>query len=214
MLLREQIANFQQARMAGAPSKLRATLMADTQKLVQSGLAEQSLKVGDQAPAFVLPNAVGKPVASADLLKKGPLVISFYRGAWCPYCNLELHALQDALPQIKALGAELVAISPNTPDKSLTSIEKHALIYEVLTDAHNHVARQYGLVFTLSEHVRPLYQQMGFDIPVYNGDESWELPFPATYVVDQNGRIVFHFVTADYTKRAEPTDVIAALQGL
>ncbi len=214
MSLSAQIAQFQRERLGSMPAELRNTLMADTMQLIQSGLAAQSVKSGELAPSFVLPNAVGKAVVFAELLKKGPLVINFYRGAWCPYCNLELRALQEALPLFQALGAQLVAISPNTPDKSLSSIEKHALTYEVLTDTHNALARQYGLVFTMSEQVRPIYQQIGFDIPAHNGDNSWELPFPATYVVDQNGMVVYSFVNADYTKRAEPATVVAVLQAL
>jgi len=212
MLLSEQIAALQQQARARMPAEMLKQIMADTEQLVRSGIAERSLQLGDYAPPFALPNAVGKSVASADLLANGPLVISFYRGAWCPYCNLELRALQDALPQIRGLGAALVAISPNLPDKSLTSIEKHSLTYEVLTDTQNQVARQYGLVMTLSASLRPLYQQIGFDIPGHNGDDSWELPMAATYVVVPGGRIVFRFVTADYTRRAEPADVILALE--
>ena len=214
MSLSAQIAQFQRERLGGMPAELRNTLMADTMQLIQSGLAAQSVRSGELAPSFALPNALGKTVVLAELLKKGPVVINFYRGAWCPYCNLELRALQEALPLFRALGAQLVAISPNTPDKSLSSIEKHALTYEVLTDAHNALARQYGLVFTMSEAVRPIYQQIGFDIPAHNGDDTWELPFPATYVVDQNGMVVYRFVNADYTKRAEPATVVAVLQAL
>lgn len=214
MSLSAQIAQFQRERLGGMPTELRNTLMADTMQLVQSGLAAQSIKIGDQAPMFTLPNAVGKSVALADLLAQGPVVVNFYRGAWCPYCNLELRALQEALPQIQALGAQLVAISPNTPDKSLTSIEKHALSFEVLTDAHNALARQYGLVFTMSEQVRPIYGQIGFDIPAHNDDDSWELPFPATYVINRDGVVVYSFVNADYTKRAEPATVVAVLHAL
>lgn len=214
MSLSEQITQFQKERLSGMPSELLATLMADTAQLVQSGLAAKGVMVGEKAPTFALPNAVGKTITLTELLKKGPVVINFYRGAWCPYCNLELRALQDALPLIQALGGSLVAISPNKPDKSLSSIEKHALTYEVLTDKQNNLARQYGLVFTMSENVRPLYKQIGFDIPEHNGDDSWELPFPATLVVNQDGMIVYRFVNADYTKRAEPATVIAVLQAL
>jgi len=214
MSLSAQIAQFQRERVGGMPTELRNRLMADTRQLMQSGLAAQSIKSGDQAPPFALPNAVGKTVVLAELLKNGPVVINFYRGAWCPYCNLELRALQEALPQFQALGAQLVAISPNTPDHSLSSIEKHALTFAVLTDAHNALARQYGLLFTMSEAVRPIYQQIGFDIPAHNGDDTWELPFPATYVVDQSGMVVYSFVNADYTKRAEPATIVAVLQAL
>ncbi len=196
------------------PEERRSVLQDFRQKLVQSGVAEQALKTGDLAPAFALPNAVGKSVSSEELLRKGPLVVSFYRGAWCSYCNLELHALQVALARIHELGAELVAISPNFPDNSMTSIEKHSLTYEVLTDAQNRVARQYNLVITLSEEVKNVYNQNGLDIPAHNGDDSWQLPIPATYVIASSGEIVFSFVTADHSQRAETADILAALESL
>ncbi|NOR55016.1 MAG: redoxin domain-containing protein, partial [Sulfurovum sp.] len=148
------------------------------------------------------------------LLKDGPLVINFYRGGWCPYCNLELQAFQDVLPQIKELGAQLVAISPNLPDKSLSSIEKHALSFQVLSDVQNKVSRQFGLVYTLDEKLQPLYKQMGIDLPEFNGDESYELPLPATYVVDSKGMIKLAFAPADYTKRLDPNKVIEVLKEL
>lgn len=212
--LRDQIAAFQQQSLSRMPAELLETLRADTRSLVQSDVAAQALGEGRRAPSFVLPNAIGTEVRSEDLLRQGPLVINFYRGAWCPYCNLELRALQEVLPAIRAAGAQLVAISPNLPDKSLTSTEKHGLQFEVLTDAHNQLARQYGLVITLDETVRSIYLQIGFDVPEHNGDDTWEIPMPATYVVAPNGEIVFSFVSADYTQRAEPQEILNALAAL
>lgn len=212
--LRDQIAAFQHQSLSRMPAELLGTLRADTRRLVQSEVVARALSTGRLAPSFVLPNAVGAVVRSEDLLRQGPLVINFYRGAWCPYCNLELRALQEALPAIHAAGAQLVAISPNRPDKSLTSIEKHGLQFEVLTDAHNQLARQYGLVITLDETVRSIYLQIGFDVPDHNGDDTWEIPMPATYVVAPNGEIGFSFVSADYTQRAEPQEILAALTAL
>lgn len=212
--LRDQIADFQQQSLSRMPAELLETLRADTRRLVQSDVVAQALSTGRLAPSFELSNAVGAVVRSEDLLRQGPLVINFYRGAWCPYCNLELRALQEALPAIHAAGAQLVAISPNRPDKSLTSIEKHGLQFEVLTDAHNQLARQYGLVITLDETVRSIYLQIGFDVPDHNGDDTWEIPMPATYVVTPNDEIVFSFVSADYTQRAEPQAILAALTAL
>lgn len=214
MSLQEKTTEFQQQARARMPEDVLKRLLDDTQQVVASGVVAQALKVGDHAPPFVLPNAVGEIVASDVLLRKGFLVLNFYRGAWCPYCNLELRALQDTLLQIQALGANLVAISPNLPDKSLTSIEKHALTFEVLTDVQNQTAHNYGLVLTLDAEIRPLYRQIGFDIPAHNGDESWELPIAATYVVAPDGVIVYAFVSADYTQRAEPDAILAALATL
>lgn len=212
--LRDQIAALQQKSLSRMPAEMLETLRAETRRLVQSDIAAQALRKGQQAPSFVLPNAIGAEVRSEELLRQGPLVISFYRGAWCPYCNLELRALQEALPALHAAGAQLVAISPNLPDKSLTSIEKHGLQFEVLTDAHNQLARQYGLVITLTEAVRSIYLQLGFDVSEHNGDDAWEVPMPATYIVAPNGEIVFSFVSADYTQRAEPQEILAALEAL
>lgn len=214
MALQEQIRSLQQQVRSRMPQEMLKRLLDDTRQVVASDVTAQARQVGDMAPSFVLPNAVGELVASDALLRKGPLVLNFYRGAWCPYCNLELNALQEALPRIRAQGANLVAISPNLPDKSLTSIEKHALTYEVLTDLQNQTAREYGLVLTLTEDVRPLYLQIGFDIPAHNGEDSWELPMAATYVVTPDGVVVYAFVSADYTQRAEPDEIIAALATL
>lgn len=196
------------------PENISEIMTNATETLIQSGIAEKSLKEGEQMPVFSLPNAINEIVSSDILLKKGPLVINFYRGGWCPYCNLELKAFQDVLPEITQLGAQLIAISPNLPDKSLSSIEKHALSFQVLSDVQNKVARQFGLVYTLDEKLQPLYKQMGIDLPEFNGDESYELPLPATYIVDTNGMIQLAFADADYTKRLDPDTVIEKLKEL
>jgi peroxiredoxin len=184
------------------------------EKLAASQTAENALAIGDTAPDFSLPNVTGDPVSLHDLLDKGPVVLNFYRGGWCPFCNLELQALQARLPEIKALGATLVGISPETPDNSLTAIEKHQLEFEVLSDIGNKTARTFGLLFTVYEEMRPLYLKWGLDVPASNGDDSWELPVPATYVIGSNGVIHAAHVDKDYTRRMEPDAVITALQEL
>jgi len=153
-------------------------------------------------------------VRLADLLERGPVVLTFYRGAWCPYCNLTLRAYQAALPAITALGATLVAVSPQTPDNSLTTVEKKELTFPVLSDAANVVARQYGLVVSLSEDVRPLYTAIGSALPAYNGDQSWELPMAGTFVIARDGTARLAFVDPDYTHRLEPAEIVAALRDL
>ena len=214
MLLKDEIQKMQEAMLPQIPEDVLKLLFSKIEELVNSGIAERTLTEGDELPQINLPNAVGKSINVNSMLKEGPVVISFYRGAWCPYCNLELKALQQALPEIKALDAQLIAISPNTPDNSISSIEKHGLEFEVLTDAGNKIAKEFRLVFNLAEELRHIYKQFNFDIPKYNGDESWELPIPATYIVNTDGKIVHAFVNADYTKRMEPTEIISKLKEL
>jgi len=174
---------------------------------------ERALKVGDQIPDFILPDALGNVVSSSDLLVRGPLVIAFYRGAWCPFCNLELRALQEALPDIRALGGQLVAISPMTPDNSLSLAEKHGLEFSVLTDAGLKVASQFGLSYSLPLELKSFMQKAGMDLEQYNGDRSWRLPVPATYVTDHDG-IVVSAVNPDWRERLDPLEIISALQKL
>ncbi|MFQ5675781.1 MAG: peroxiredoxin-like family protein [bacterium] len=214
MSLKQEIEKAQQESMKQIPEDTLKTLIAATERLVQSGLTNKSLRKGDKAPSFTLPNAAGNPVNSSKLLNDGPLVVSFYRGGWCPYCNLELHALQQAFTQMKEFGAQLVAISPETPDHSLSTSEKHSLKFEVLSDVGNRVAREFGLVFVLAEELRPTYKEFGIDLPAFNGDDSYELPVPATYVIGSDGTIVYSFVNADYTQRAEPADIIDVLKDM
>lgn len=214
MSLQEQIQEMQKGFMEQVSEENLKTMQSATERLIKSGIVEKCLKEGNKMPAFSLPNAKNETVYSDAMLSKGPLVVNFYRGEWCPYCNLELRAFQEALPEIMALGAQLVAISPNLPDKSLLSIEKNSLTFEVLSDIGNKISRQFGLVFTLDEQLQPLYKQFGIDIPGFNGDESFELPIPATYVVNSDGFIELAFVDAEYTKRLDPNEVIETLSNL
>jgi peroxiredoxin len=214
MSLLAQIQEMQKKFMEHASVENLKIMQGVTEKLIKSDIVEKCLKEGDKIPAFSLPNANNKTVSSDKILSKGPVVINFYRGGWCPYCNLELRAFQEVFPEILKLGVQLVAISPNLPDKLLLSIEKHSLTYEVLSDIGNKISRQFGLVFTLDAQLIPLYKQSGIDIPAFNGDESYELPIPATYVVDSDGTIKLAFVDADYTKRLNPDEVIKTLQNL
>ena len=172
------------------------------------------LKSGAQAPSFVVLDADGNDFAfDPDALNR-PTVLITFRGGWCPFCNLELQALQALLPEIKALGANLIGISPETPDTSMTTVEKQQLQFDVLSDVGNNTARDYGLIFTVYEEMRPLYLKWGLDVPASNGDDSWELPVPATYVIDTNGVARTAHVDKDYTKRMEPEQVLTALRNL
>ncbi|MEP5765449.1 MAG: peroxiredoxin-like family protein [Halieaceae bacterium] len=209
--LKADIAALRQELGHGMQADVRAIFERATQRLVDSGIAEQAVTVGDHFPAFSLPNAGGIAIDSEDLLAQGPLIISFYRGGWCPYCSLELRAYQQLLPRIKELGANLVAISPQLPDESLTMAAKSGLAFEVLTDTGNSLADHLGLAFDLPEAIVDLYRSMGFDLERINGVMRWSLPIPATYVVDSSSKIVAAHINADYSLRMEPSDALRAL---
>lgn len=208
-----------QQELTELSKKIQSMLSDDVKKLmgksaidlINSHIAENALKKGDKTPNFTLANATGKLINIQDLLKSSLVVISFYRGGWCPYCNLELRALQQQLSEIQKAGATLVAITPETPDNSLSTIEKNELTFEVLSDVGNKIAHEFGLTFTVAKTLRPIYHSFGINLPESNGDESYQLPIPATYIVDRDGIIVYSFVDSDYTKRLEPQEIIDIL---
>lgn len=214
MDLKEQIERFQAQARLQMPPEVQRAIAETTERFLSTDPARASLREGDRIPTFRLPNQRGEMVSAVELLARGPMVLTFYRGGWCPYCNLELKALHDALPQIREEGGHLVAVSPQRPAKTESMVANLSLLdFEVLSDVGNRVSRQFGLVFALDEALRPVYRQFGFDLEEYNGDASWELPIPATYVADPDGRIRYAFVDPDYTRRAEPATVLAALRG-
>ncbi|PMB25559.1 peroxiredoxin-like family protein [Fischerella thermalis] len=212
MNLTEDLVNLAVQMESQMPEDVKVLMEQAAIDLLNSGISDNCLKAGDRIPSFILPNAIAQLVDIHELLKSGLVVISFYRGGWCPYCNLELRALQQALPHIKAYGGTLVAISPQTPDNSLSTVEKNELTFAVLSDVGNQVARQFGLVFTIPEALRPIYQGFGINLPASNGDETFELPIPATYVVNTDGVIVHAFVNPDYTQRQNPEEIITILK--
>ncbi len=214
MSLKEELDAFRSEFMAKVSPEIREAMAQADMELAASGIARNALKAGDRAPDFRLPDARGGYVRFKDLLAKGPVVVSFYRGGWCPYCNLELRSLQNALPEINRLGAELVAISPQTPDESLSTAEKNELAFAVLSDIGSTTAKAFGIAFDLSEKLRPIYARFGHALPDKNGDDSWVLPIPATYVVDRDGAVALAFVDTDYRNRLEPSEILAVLQAL
>lgn len=214
MTLKSDLDAFRDAFMHKVPPEIRAAMTAADIDLAASGVVRNALTAGDQAPDFALADARGGTVRLADLLADGPVVLSFYRGGWCPYCNLELRAFQQALPELTALGASLVAISPETPDDTVSTADKNALAFPVLSDSGNAVARQFGIVFDLAPALRPIYSRLGHGLDVKNGDDSWTLPMPATFVIDRDGSIALAFVDSDYRSRLEPADVIATIANL
>jgi peroxiredoxin len=194
------------------PDDFKAASRQGLEELVRSGIAKTALNFGDKMPAFELPDAHGKTVSSDDLLADGALVIVFYRGAWCPYCNLYLHALQDYLPEFESLGASMVAISGEPPDRSLEVEQKDSLTYPVLSDTALIASRQFGIVYEVPQVIQKVMTDRGFDLKTYYGTDKAELPLSATYVVNRNGKIIYAFLDPDYKLRAEPADIIAALK--
>ena len=213
MGLQETLNKARFAWEAKAPETIKEIYAEGINDVIRQDVVLNAKKNGDTAPNFILTNATGKAVELTDYLKKGPVVLTWYRGGWCPYCNMTLHHLQEQLPAIQSRGASLLALTPELPDKSLSTAEKHDLQFEVLSDVGNAVASEYGIVFKLTDDVADSYQK-GFDLHGYNGDESDELPLAATYVINQNGTIIYTFLDAEYRNRAESKDILAALDSI
>ena len=207
-------ADFQSGKPPyNAPPQVHATMKKATDALIASGQAERALRAGDKAPEFTLEDPDGNPVSSAELLAKGPLVLSFYRGVWCPYCNMELQALEEALPAIRELGASLVAISPQIKANSRKSVRQNELSFPILSDSKNDVAAAFGLRFTLPDYLIELYKNFGNDLPKINDDPSWTLPMPARFVIGVDSIITYAEVNPDYTLRPDPSELLPALRG-
>lgn len=213
MDLRSQILRVEQS-FKPLPPEQAELLKRLVTEVSLSGIAQRVPKAGDQAPDFTLPNAVGLPITLSTALRNGPVIVTFYRGIWCPYCSLQLQAYQKILPQVLQMGASLMAISPQKPDKSQATLLKNFLQYEVLSDIGNVVGRQYGLVYQMPEWVRDLYRSFDVNLPDFNGDESWELPLPGTFVLHGDRRIALSFADPDPRNRLEPQAILEALGAL
>lgn len=217
MSLQEKLDAFKADFEAGkppynVPPSVIETMHRATAELIASGAADKALKAGDQAPEFTLNDPEGNPVSSAELLRKGPLVLSFYRGVWCPYCNMELQALQAAKPEFEKLGASLVAISPQTAPNSRKSVRQNNLTFPILSDAKGMVAAAFGLRFRLPDYLVELYKGLKNELPTFNDDPDWTLPMPGRYVVGRDGIILYAEVNPDYTRRPDPEDMLPSLR--
>lgn len=196
------------------PARSLAILHAEIAGLAASGVTDHALRTGSSAPDFTLPDVDGQPVHLADLLASGPVVLTFYRGGWSPFCSAELRAWQAKLDEVTARGASLVAVSPQTQAESRRTAEALGLTFPVLSDAGSGVARVYRLAHVVPEGMREIYTEGGVDVPAATGDPSFTLPVPATYLIDTDSTIAWSFVNADHTVRAEPDDAVAALVAL
>ena len=208
-------ADFVAGKLAFKPTKERLALMERAaNELIQSGQVQCAKKAGDVAPQFTLTDAEGNPVSSRDLLARGPLVVSFYRGVWCPYCNLELQALQATLADITLRGASLVAISPQTSANSRKSQRDNKLAFPILSDAKSEVANAFGIRFALPDYLAETYAAFGNNLPVINDNPAWVLPMPARYVIGTDGVIAYSEVNPDYTQRPDPSELLPVLDRL
>ena len=220
MTLPERLAAFRANFEAGGPpyrvpAWVHEPMHRATAELIASGAAERALRAGDQAPEFTLKGADGHEVSSRDLLANGPLVVTFYRGVWCPYCNMDLQALQAVLPAIRERGAELVAISPQLPSNSRKSQRDNKVTFPILSDPGNEVAARFGLRFKLPDYLIALYRDtFKNDLSQTNGNSSWTLPMPARYVIGTDGAIAYAEVNPDYTRRPDPEELLPVLSAL
>ena len=208
-------ADFVTGKLAVKPTKERLDAMRRaTAELIESGQAQRAKKAGDIAPDFTLNDPDGKEVSSRDLLAKGPLVVSFYRGVWCPFCNLELQALQAALPEITARGASVVAVSPQTAANSRRSQRENKLEFPILSDVKSEVAHAFGIRFALPDYLVATYKSFGNNLAIVNDDPAWVLPMPARYVIGTDGIIAYSEVNPDYTHRPDPSELLPVLDRL
>jgi peroxiredoxin len=197
-----------------APAQVITTFETAYEKLAASGLKNRALQPGQSIGDFELPDATGDMVRSADLRANGPLLLIFYRGEWCPFCNLQLKAFAGHYSEISRKGVTLVAISPQTPDNSLTMRQKHNLRFPVLSDSGNKVARQFGIVYQVEESLKQTYQMFGVDLSARNGDTSFELPVPAAFLVDKSGKVLQSQIEIDHMKRFTPETALTWLDKL
>ena len=208
-------ADFEAGKFPLKPSATDiATMSRATAALIAGGQAQRAVKAGDKAPEFVLTDPDGRLVSSRDLLAQGPLVVSFYRGIWCPYCNLDLQALEAARPEITARGAGLVAISPQTAPNSRKSQRDNKLGFPILSDTRSEVANSFGIRFALPDDLIETYKGFKADLPSFNDDPAWVLPMPARFIIGTDGIVVYAEINPDYTQRPDPSALLPVLDRL
>jgi peroxiredoxin len=211
--LSEQLADYREGWRARVPADRQASMDKHVAHLAASGISRSAKQVGDRAPDISLRDQHGDIFDVATLLAKGPVVVTFYRGGWCPFCNLELKAYQAVLPRIAAAGASIVAISPEKPDDTVSTAEKNALGFPVLSDVGHAVGKAFGVVYAFTDDLRQVYEGFKLDIPLKNGvPDDWSLPLSATYVIGANGMILFADTRVDYRERTDPFEVLRVLE--
>ena len=210
--LAEALEQLRGGRVAAVGAEVAAAMDRATDELIRTHSPAGMPAVGGAAPRFELADQNGTVIALDDLRAAGPVVVVFYRGAWCPFCSVTLRAYQQLLPELRALGADLVAISLQVPDGSLTTAERNHLTYHVLSDVGGAVSRAYGLIFRVPGHLETVYRELGLSLPELNGTDDWELPVPASFVIDRGGTVRFAEALPDYMRRSNPAEVLAVVR--
>jgi len=210
--LRDVFADRKETIAKYVPAEVQAVHTRVVADLKQQGLAAKALSIGAKAPTFELPDQNGKPVSSTALLEHRRLVIMFIRGRWCPFCVGQMEAMNAVAEQIEAAGASLVAISPQTQKQAFFMHDQHKLRFPLLVDAHNAVARQFGLVYRVPLDQQEIYSRTFVNLPFVNGDDTWELPIPATYIIHRDSTTLFASVNEDYTDRPEPLEILSSVE--
>jgi len=210
--LREQFAERKELVAKYVPAEIQAIHARVIAELQQQRIAESALAAGAKAPAFELTDHNGNLVSSTELLNKGRVIICFFRGRWCPFCVGQLEAMNLVMPEIQAAGASLIAISPQTVQQSFFMVDQHKLRFPLLSDLGNDVARQFGLVYRVPEFQQSVYRRAFINLPMANGDESWELPIPATYILERDGTVLYASANADYMERPEPGEIVVRVR--
>ncbi|HXR15857.1 MAG TPA: peroxiredoxin-like family protein [Terriglobales bacterium] len=209
--LREQFAGRKELIAKYVPPGIQAIHARAVAQLKEKGIVDHAPSEGATAPHFALHDHNGKPLSSADLLHKGRMVICFFRGRWCPFCVGQLEAMSLIVPQIERCQASLIAISPQTVQQSFFMADQHKLRFPLLSDPGNRVARQFGLAYRVPDDQEKVYRQVFINLPFVNGDETWELPVPATYILDRDGSVIYASVNPDYAERPEPSEILQRL---
>lgn len=211
--LSEDLDRFVKEYIDTAPDVVQKDFSKGIDQVYNSGILDKAINVGDYAPEFNLVNAIGKYISLYDQLEKGPVVLVWYRGGWCPYCNLQLQHIQMKLAEIHQAGGQVIAISPELPDKTMTTKERHMLDFQVLSDTNNKVADRYKLAYSVPDYVVDHYD-LSFKLNDHNGDSENRLPLAVTYVIAKNGIVEYAFLDADYKNRATPEEIITVLKNI
>lgn len=211
MALREILKKIQGEMTEQMPSEFIEAFGENLNQLIEQNITAKALTIGDQAPDITVVDTEGKEIKLYDLLKNAPVIINFFRGNWCPFCMAELADYQESIEQFKLPSEQFLFISPQMQTYSAELKAEKNFDLTLIADQHNEIARQFGLVFALDDNVREIYKKIGADLSTINGDDSFELPIPATYVIAPSGKITYAFVETNYMMRAEPRDVLALI---
>ncbi|WP_168120371.1 peroxiredoxin-like family protein [Paenibacillus sp. HB172176] len=213
MSLAQELTKNKQEFTAHTPMEIQMAMFRQIREQQEAGMV-YGRQEGQKAKDFTLKNALGETVNLYDELSKGPVVLTFYRGGWCPFCNSQLKAYQRLLPDIQALGGQLIAVSPQSPDNTLSHQEKAELTFQVLSDSHGLVAAIYNILYDVPDYIQDIMKPMGMDLAEYNATDRWILPIPSTFMIDESGIIRSAYVNPDFMQRLDPESILHELRKL